>query len=374
MSAMYVSFLISNGLDLFEINLVNLVFYVTLFLTEIPTGAFADVFGRKVSHITACALLAISMLVYGLSSSFIFFAVAESIGAVALTFSSGAFDSWFVDRIKHYGYNGKLDKAFARAGQIGRVCGIASAYVGAALADINMVIPWFAASALFVVSGLVALFIKEEYFVRQKLSLTAGLRDMGKTIQSSLCYCRDNLNVRFVIIITTIQLFVLQAPNMQWQPFFKRWLSGQIGLGIIYVLISVSVLLGSFVAPWLLRKVRCERKTLLMTQSLIALGIILPVLSERFLPALLIFLVHEFARGIFDPIKKSYLHQNITQKERATIQSFESMAHHLGGAGGLLISGLLAKSFGISVSWVVVGMALLLGSLLMGRNGRKLPN
>ncbi len=37
MAATYVTFLISRGLNLFEVNLVNLVFFTTLFVCEIPT-------------------------------------------------------------------------------------------------------------------------------------------------------------------------------------------------------------------------------------------------------------------------------------------------------------------------------------------------
>ena len=69
-SAVYVTFLISKGLNLFEVNLVNFVFFTTLFICEIPTGAFADVFGRKLSFVISCMLFALGMFVYGTAKSF----------------------------------------------------------------------------------------------------------------------------------------------------------------------------------------------------------------------------------------------------------------------------------------------------------------
>ena len=56
-SAIYVTYLIKNGLDLFQVNLVNAIFFFTLFVCEIPTGAFADLFGRKKSFVIACVLM-----------------------------------------------------------------------------------------------------------------------------------------------------------------------------------------------------------------------------------------------------------------------------------------------------------------------------
>ena len=46
-SAIYVSFLMKNGMSLLQVNLVNTAYFLTLFICEIPTGAFADIFGRK---------------------------------------------------------------------------------------------------------------------------------------------------------------------------------------------------------------------------------------------------------------------------------------------------------------------------------------
>src|SRR6185369_4258736 len=101
-SAIYVTFLIHNGLNLFQVNLVNAIFFLTLFLCEIPTGAFADIFGRKTSFVAACGMLCASMFVYGSSHTFFGFVLAEMLGAVGTTFRSGAFQAWLVDSLKHH--------------------------------------------------------------------------------------------------------------------------------------------------------------------------------------------------------------------------------------------------------------------------------
>ena len=111
-SAVYVTFLMKNGLNLFQVNLVNAIFFTTLFICEIPTGAFADIFGRKSSYMVSAILMSLSMFVYGSSSSFLGFVSAEMITAFGMTFRTGAFQAWLVDSLKHQGYEGSFNKIF----------------------------------------------------------------------------------------------------------------------------------------------------------------------------------------------------------------------------------------------------------------------
>jgi sugar phosphate permease len=87
--------------------------------------------------------------------------------------------------------------------------------------------------------------------------------------------------------------------------------------------------------------------------------------------ALVFFLLHEVLRGVFGPIKDAYLHDNIPSEVRATVVSFESLAHHVGGAIGLMVTGFVAKQYGIPAAWLLSGIALAGGSLLVARNTRQ---
>jgi MFS family permease len=365
--ATYVMYLLSHGLDLFQINMVNFAFFLTLFLAEIPTGAFADVFGRKLSFIVSCVLFSFGMLIYALSDTIYGFVTAEVVGAIGATFASGAFRAWFVDKLRHHGYTGKLDGIFARASQIGSITQIIFATIGAILADISDVMPWYAASFITLLCGFVAMFLKEEYFVRKKLSFKDGLFAMKQTVISSVRYGYRDEKVRFVLVLVTVQILAMQAPNMQWQPFFKQWLPNQTSLGFLFSAISISMMIGAWLAPKVLRKLKCQKKTLALFQIIIGLCIVVAAVFNSLIIAIIAFLLHEVARGAFGPIKDAYLHENIPSKERATIESFESLAHHFGGAIGLLLTGVIAKNFGISLTWIVSGLFLVLFTVLVTR-------
>jgi len=369
-AAVYATFLLSNGLNLLEINLVNLIFFTTLFICEVPTGAFADVFGRKMSFVTSCTIFTASFIVYASSSSFWQFAVAEVLAAMAYTFMSGAFDAWLVDKLKHHGYENALAPVFARGAQLGTGAGLLAAFAGAMLFDISSSLPYLVGGVFFAVAGLTAfLTMKEEYFVREPFSIRKGILALKNTVRASITYGLHNPNVRFIMLLVLAFNFCTMAPNMQWQPFFGEWLPNQTSLGFLYAGIALSLIFGAWLAPKLLRVVS-ERRALLLCQAGAATGIAGTVAFGVFPPAVALFLAHEVARGAFGPIKVAYLHDNVPSKERATIVSFESVSHHIGGAAGLLVSGIIAQYASIPWAWTASGSVLFLVALLLWKNGK----
>lgn len=372
-SAVYVTFLISKGLNLFEVNLVNFIFFTTLFICEIPTGAFADVFGRKLSFVLSCFLFALGMFVYGLADSFLGFAVAETIAAVGNTFASGAFQAWLIDRLKHQGYQGSVGSIFAKEQQIRSGMGIVAAVLGAYLADIRISLPWFMGGAVMTIAGILAVvYMKEEdEFIRQKFLFSAGVKSMIATIKISAHYGATNEAVRFILIMGVAQFFSVQAANMQWQPFFGQFLPNKTSFGFIFAGIAIAMILGSAIAPWFLKKVKDEKLAISFCQLAIGVGIGATVLFQSLVPALSIFLAHEIARGMYNPLRDVYLNDNIPSKERATLISFNAISHHIGGMLGLLVSGAVAEYLSLPSAWIFSGIVLVFATLLLLKNGKR---
>jgi MFS family permease len=370
-AATYVTYLISNGLNLFEVNLVNLTFFTTLFVCEIPTGAFADVFGRKLSFVISCLLFSVGMFLYGLVKSFWGFALAEAIAAVGSTFASGAFQAWLIDRLRHQGYEEPLGGIFAKEQQIRNGMGIIAAIIGAFFADKNMSLPWFVGGCVMALAGGLAIIcMKEEAeFMKQKFSFTNGVKSMVETIRVSTQYGLTNKAVRFVLITGAVQFFAVQAPNMQWQPFFGQFLPNKTSYGFLFAGMSIAMMIGSAIAPWFLKKMKNEKMAISLSQIAIGAGIFLTVFFHQLIPAISIFLMHEVARGLFMPLKDVYLNDNIPSKERATLISFDSISHHIGGMSGLLISGAVAQYLSLPSAWIISGLILAFSALLLLRNG-----
>ncbi len=370
-SAFYVTFLLIKGLNYMEINLVNLFFWTTLFVCELPTGAFADIFGRKKSYVISCCLFGIGMLVYGFSNSFWGFVIAEVISAVGQTFASGAFQAWLVDRLHQQGFTGSFTPIFARKQQIVNIVSIISAILGAILGSIWLPLPWFIAGTLMLMAAFIAAIYMKEDFKKTNLSFSEDLGRMKETVVFSVRYSLSSKQVRFILAVGMFQWFAVQAPNMQWQPFFRSSLSSQMELGFVKAGISISMMIGAAIAPWFLRKIKDEQRSISLIQIIIGLGIAGTVMYPSFGVAFTVFMGHEVARGMLDPLKETYLHDNIPQGKRATIASCDSMSMRIGGMIGLVVSGALAQYVSLPSAWIVSGLILVVSASFLWRNSQR---
>src|SRR5438067_872584 len=79
-----------RGLTLGQVAALDAPFWLVNVLAQIPTGAFADRFGRKLSLLVGCLVLAAAYLAFGLASSFPVLLFSYLLWAVGLSFQSGA--------------------------------------------------------------------------------------------------------------------------------------------------------------------------------------------------------------------------------------------------------------------------------------------
>lgn len=367
-SAMYVTFLQENGMSLMQVNTINAVFFLTIFICEIPTGAFADIFGRKRSFITACFLKGVGSIVYGMSNNISGFIVAEIISGIGFTFMSGALKAWLVDSLIHRGYKTVDVKVFAKAKFYSQICGMVSCVVGSYMANYSNVIPWFVGGVIeFILVVLVYSTMKEEYFVHKKFAWKKGLSMMRIIVSSSIRYGVGNNAVRFILITTFIQILAVQPFNMFWQPFFGNLGISKLYFGYVFTGMMSCLAFGAYIACK--TKVEGREKIMIIgSQIYVGILIILTIIFSDLIVVLTLFLFHEVGRGFWEPMRDSYLHKRIPSNERATIDSFCSIYPHIGGVFGLIFSGIMTQVGGISLAWVVSSLILIIGALGLAIN------
>lgn len=103
-------YLASKGLTLTQLGLIEAIFHITSFFMEIPTGAVADIWGRKVSRICGRIgqLLAAIIMVY--SNSFMGFTIGFIVTALSYNLESGAGEALIYDSLKETGDEKKYMK------------------------------------------------------------------------------------------------------------------------------------------------------------------------------------------------------------------------------------------------------------------------
>ena len=370
-------FLMNHLHDYALANGVNIAFFCTLFLAEIPTGAYADTFGRKSLYVLASLLWSLGLIIYGLSDSFIGFATAEAILAIGSTCVSGAFGAWLVDSLKHAGMSGDELEAykarlFTRENSVGVVFGIFGSLTGAWIYSLYPPGCWIVSGILMLGHAILAKYLMQEnYFVRKSHAIRAHWVELKRKVCASVTFARKDPTIRTLALLSAIQSFACMGTNMLWQPLFKEhvsvfWLAGLLSLWMVCGAVGGEVALrfgGTKTEP-----ISTLKRSMVWTGILVIASAVCP-----FPFSLILFTLSQIPRGVFGPVSQTTIHRMITDSEiRATTESCAKMAHHIGGAIGLGLSGLSAKYAGIPVTWAWSGASLALGAWWLCRRYRKL--
>lgn len=342
----YVLFLKEKaGLNEMQINIINSVFFFSVFLFEVPTGSVADILGRKRSLLISLLLSAVGFMVYFLSRNFWVFILAEITVALGMTFSSGAFDAWLVDSLNYYGHpekeNNKIFSIGLAVSQVGTVFGGLS---GAYLGEINLAYPWLLSSLGHLILFFVAKKILDESYFKKlgNFTLKNYLLSTKQTVKAGFSEILSNKNLVLMTFINMIVFFSFQPYNMFWTLRFSKDLTVS-QLGHVWVLISVSIILGLLIFSRVKNANLIARLHIPLTLAVLFVSyLLINVFYKDFYFLLVFFLLHEIVRAGFRPLQKTYLNKRIKTKNRATSLSVVSMFSCLGATSGLIFSGLFA--------------------------------
>ena len=362
--ATYAPFLIEKGMNLWQINIINAFFMIFIVLAEMPTGGFADKFGRHHSLTFGCFILSSSFIIYYFSDSFVIFILAEVIGAIGQTFISGAAEAWLVDSL-NIRKEGELKEKVFRQEMISKSIGVIMGCVaGGFLGNINLSLPWLGSAFFMFLTGIFSwFFIKENYTLemashRQACSL---INQIKETWHHGI----KNEQLLYVMSFGAVIAFSVQPINMQWAILFKdAYNFSSLNLSFIFVAISLSLALGGKFSKKLKKLIKNEKLALIAPQLITALAIIICSQVTGLFLMTGAFLLHEFCRGIFNPLKQNYLNKFLQPEKRATLLSLESMFVKLGAFSGLIISGFLAEALGIKWTWLLSGAFLAILSII----------
>lgn len=370
--ACYVPYLLESGLDLEWASYLNMCFMLVAAFLQVPTGMFADRYGRKLAFVLGEIFWALGKIVYGTSHGIAGFFLAEMTAALGLSLQAGAFESWMVDSIIENSdneENGHKEvtrlNIYARAECVSLGAYMAGSIAGGYISYIGYSQVWLLAGILLLGSAVVAAFIMPDQ--KPNKAREAGIK-LGEALQIAWA----NKPLRFVAAITFAQYLALQALNMQWAVHFgKTYSKGT--MGIIGALIFFGLFVGAKSAGSISGKLNGSKPfAMVFTQLFIGLSVLGMVIFPNVAICLLFFISHEMGRGAYKPLRSAYLNPMLTPELRTTMQSAEQLAAGMGAAIGLIVSGITATNLGISYAWFASGLILVLSASVTFRTATRL--
>ena len=130
----WLAILAARGYSLVEIGIAETVFHITSLIFEIPSGALADVFGRKKMLIVSTIMRMIGNIIMIFSFNLITVCLSIAFHALSYNFSSGSGDALAYDSLKRCKIESEFEKYESNQLVIYRLCsGISTLCAGFAL-------------------------------------------------------------------------------------------------------------------------------------------------------------------------------------------------------------------------------------------------
>lgn len=381
-------FLLSAGLDIFTVMVVNSAFTIGQLVFEVPTGVIADTIGRKASFLLGIAALAIATLLYVLAAELNIgmwlFLLASVLLGLGFTFQTGALEAWIVDALAFTGYDQPLDVVFARGQIVFGVAMLIGTLGGGALGQANLALPYYARSAVLTAAFVfVLLHVQDIGFTPRAFELRRVGQEMTKILKAGTAFGWRNPVVRPMLFATVVQGAFFIFGFYSWQRYFLDllnhelvWVNGLVtaaaaGAGIVGNMLVSRASDGGKRAPRVLVATSVVQAALVVGVG--AVGLLIPERSYGlgpFLAAAGLYLGYSVAFGIQMPVRQAFLNRQIPSEQRATVLSLDAFFNDGGASAGQLGLGWISRSVSIPLAWAIGGVWLLFAAPLYRASGR----
>jgi len=346
-------YLAIKGMSLLQLGILEGIFHVTSFLMEVPTGAVADIWGRKVSRICGRVFSVISVVILIFSNSFFFFALSFVFTALSYNLESGAGEALVYDSLKEIGEENKYMKLAGTQEvflQLGMVAGL---ILGGIIATKSYIYA-YSLSAIIGIVALIQAFTFTEPNTREvKRKEESTFSVLKNQVLGSIKILKENRKIGFFIIfLQSISVF-LTSIFFYIQNYMKGtgYNEGQIGL-----VLAISAVAGAIVASQAHRieKVFKEKGILIIMPIIASLSIWGIALTKYYFA---FFVVLTAVEGIIFIVINDYINKLIPSEKRATILSMASMVFSLMMIIVFPIVGQLGDMFSLKLAFKILAIA-----------------
>lgn len=298
-SAIWVLYLGYKGMNLAQIGLLEGIFHITGFISEIPTGALADLFGRRKIMIIGRITSLISAIIMLFSNSFLGFAIGFILSAWGYNLNSGSEEALIYDTLKTLKREDEYLKINGRLNLIIEISQGLAVFVGGILSQIDFSISYITAIAIGVFSLTIS-FNFTEVDIRETHEERVTVVNHFKTSINILKNNKKLLNILmyFPLIYTFSAIIYFYGQQFLSDSGYSR-----ISISIIFLFNGILSSFGAILSDKIYKKF----KTIgwISISMLISLLIVLMGYSSNEV-IILIFVLIGFLTSILQPISSKF--------------------------------------------------------------------
>ena len=359
------------GTNPLQLVLIGTVMELGVFLFELPTGAFADSYGRRASVIASHVIEGAAFLIVGASTSYAAVLTAYVVWGIGATFSSGALEAWVTDEME----GRDLEKVFLRGGQFfaaGQLLGFAAAAIAA---NIDLSWPFILGGVLSISLALTLVGVMREDHWAPSPTPTGErvpFRRWGETALEGVRIVRSHRLLFPVLGFVALLGMYTESYDRLWEAHMLAafefpalgdlrpvvWF-GIIGaVGLLVGIIAMGAVASRFTYAGPERSLRSLRLLVLIQ----CMGLLIFALIGNFYIAIGASYAVNLARGIGGSLFSAWLNRQIESSHRATVLSIVNQSDAVGQWAGGPAIGAVGTVF--SLRWgLSLGAATLIPAI-----------
>ena len=203
---------------------INLIYAVTLGLSvilQIPTGALADIYGRKLAVVVGSILDGLGFVIISFTHNLNGLWAGYLVNSVGAALVSGSEDALIYDTLKDCGREKDFAKVQSQTGLIWRVGMIIASLFGGYLANISLSLPYLLVGLTSIVGGLLALLFTEPKFSNEGITLKKYLAETRIGIHELFKSTRQTYFSLYYMIIGGFSFYFVYFFYLPYADFYK---------------------------------------------------------------------------------------------------------------------------------------------------------
>jgi MFS family permease len=342
-----------RGLSLTQITLLDTPFFLLIAFAEVPTGAIADRFGRRVSLMLGSTMFAIAVFIFGVADNYPVILLSYTAWGLALTLQSGADTALLYDSLKRIGREEEFQRISGRLWAITSLAVVVAILIGAPIAAAtSLSTPILMSAGIALVAVPVAFWMREPQYREHD--------EPEPYLQMVRTGVRDAWNskpLRYMIAFSAFVSAAVFAPLIFLQPFLDSFDVDTGNLGLWQAPVRGAGMIAAFFAYRIVARLG-ERGTFIAMPVALAIAYLaLAGVPNQWI--YIAFIPVGLVAGLQNPAFADYINKRIPSHRRATMLSVQNLAMSLLLAFMEPVSGAVADAVGLR------GMFLMFGALML---------
>lgn len=358
-SAIWVIYLSFRGMNLIEIGFLEAIFHLTGIILEIPTGAIADIYGKKISLFIGRISSVVSAMLMIYSNTFWGFAVAFVFSAASYNLNSGASNSIIYDSLKFLGREKDYKKIYGNTSFFIEIASALAVLLGGILSDIRFIYAYILSIAIDIVAlGSVLFFIEPPSETCENSEIDKKKDNVFMSqIKESFNVLKIRKNILYLIFFYAFISTMGSIVYFYSQKYFENMHYSRTEISIIFTINNLLAALFSKYAYAIERKLKMKKVIIIIPIINVIILSMLAVNTGYI--SILIFLLGSTVRGFAEPVFSDYINSLIPAKYRATILSFDSLCFSIFMVTIFPAVGFIGEKFGLANAFFIAALVFI---------------